>query len=880
VSVRHKIIVSEMDSNTVYPIDWVVQDEGSRCSIIGFGKRFDGSDGRVSFPYTPIVRTLQRNEAVLVRAMKEAGVRPIACTRSQLRPFVGYDASQAMVNVRLSSPKVASRLVSKLKALGVKPHEIFDSNLHPIPASINIRDSFTAAWMSENGRAIPDAPDMFPAFVIASWDIEAYSSTGAFPQPHNIGDTIICIGLSLCRLGEPKSFRKVVFTWRPCDAIEGVDIIVSDSEEAMIGTFCSTIREHNVDILLAYNSFGFDNSFLFGRVQMLDIEHVLADLARVKTEPGVDVIEMFNAAMGQNEWTLLRTPGRVQIDLLEFVRREYKLERYSLDAVSSHFLNDRKLDVSPEHIFRLWAEGSPSGVATICTYCSKDCELPLRLARHLQTIPAMLEMARATFVPVQWLLTRGQTIKVFSQICRKAWSRGFAVPIEVPPGMGKGDDTSYEGAKVLDANVGLHGDAPVIVLDFASLYPSIMRAFNICPSTMCMRRPSDPENFNEIAVSETKCVWYAKHMLGVVPALLEELALFRKDAKKKMACAKARGDMEAAALFDGRQLAYKISMNSCYGFFGVQRGFLPIVDIAKSVTSKGRDLIICARDIACANIEGLTVVYGDTDSIFCKLPTGTSVVHAFKHGESLARIITESLPPPVLMEFEKTYTNLLLVSKKRYAGLKYTRSDACDGVETKGIQVVRRDMCPFVRGVASGVLDDIIRHGDSKAATERVKSAISDLLANRVDIDDLTLTKRLAKDYKNEKQPQLTVARMMENRKPGGGPSVGERVAYVHVLMRGTTEISQAVEDPVHAKANGVVPDGMYYVTNQLKTPVESILDIAIGDKSWTRLFSTHVQACSGQYKARRAAVGSDRKRDQRALTEFFGTSQSKRQKA
>jgi DNA polymerase delta subunit 1 len=776
-----------------------------------------------------------------------------------------------MVNVRLPSPKIANRLVSKLKSFGVKPYEIFDSNLHPIPASINIRDSFTAAWMSEDATPLTDAIDMFPPFVIASWDIEAYSSTGSFPQPHNVEDYIICIGLSLCRLGESESFKKIVFTWKACDEIDGVEVVVDETEKNTIASFCRAIKNHRVDIMLAYNSFGFDNSYLFGRIQMLEMEQVLHDLARVTTEPGVDIIQMFNAAMGQNEWTLLRTPGRVQIDLLEFIRREYKLERYSLDAVASHFLDDKKLDVPPEHIFRLWSDGTPSGIATICRYCSKDCELPLRLSRHLQTIPAMLEMARATFVPVQWLLTRGQTIKVFSQICRKAWTRGFAIPIEVPPGMAKGDEASYEGAKVLDANVGLHTDAPVIVLDFASLYPSIMRAYNICPSTMCIQQPQQyQDNYNEIAVSESKRLWYAKDTLGVVPALLEELALFRKDAKKKMAIAKEKGDMQAAALFDGRQLAYKISMNSCYGFFGVQRGFLPIVDIAKSVTSKGRDMIIMARDIACSNVKGLCVVYGDTDSIFCKLASGTTVEQAFEHGEFLARVITSSLPPPVLMEFEKTYVNLLLVSKKRYAGLKYTRSDVCDGIETKGIQVVRRDMCRFVRGVASGVLDDIIRYGDSQAATNRVKSAIFDLLSNKVDIDDLTLTKRLAKDYKNEKQPQLTVARAMEQRKPGGGPSVGERVAYVHVLMRGTTEISQAVEDPQYAKVNNFVPDGMYYVTNQLKTPVQSILDIAIGERSWGRLFASHVQACSAAYKATRAAVGSDRKRDQSALTDFF----------
>jgi DNA polymerase delta subunit 1 len=854
----------------MFPIDWYVNDEWNRTTVTAYGKRgAGGACASIAMSHRPVLRIPQKHEWALEKAMRRSNVSPVHMTRGDVRTLVTHVPPIPTVAATFASQAQANEVVKCMSMCFKIPRcDMFDAHVHPIPATIHRAGTTTAAWLDDAGREV--ACEAFPPFVLASWDIEAFSSTGKFPQPHNLGDCIICIGVQFRRFTESASYAKVVFTWKPCEPVQGVEIACFRTEAAMLRGFCERIATENVDIMIAYNSFGFDDAYLHGRCVVLGVEDALTRLARTQVTPGVDVIKMSSAAMGSNDWTLLRTPGILQLDLLVHIRREYKLERYSLDAVSEHFLGERKIDLTPSEMFCLWAQGTPSSIARIAGYCIQDCALPLALCERLQVIPALLEMARATFVPPQWLLTRGQTIKVFSQICRKAWAEGYMVPMEVPEGFK--NESTYEGARVLDAVAGLHTDAKVLVLDFASLYPSIMRAFNICPSTLTATRPASPDNFTEIALGDDSAatVWFAKRPVGVIPALLTELAEFRKKAKRQMAEAKARGDSMAAALYDGRQLAYKVSMNSCYGFFGVQRGFLPVVDVARAVTAKGRDMIAIAKAIA-ETSEGAQVIYGDTDSIFCKL-AGIDMARAFDIGTRLADSITAALPEPLTMEFEKCYDNMLLVSKKRYAALKYTTADKCDGIDTKGIQVVRRDSCPLVRSLAMDVLRDVIELGDVDAATHRVKRAIADLLEDRVPIRHLTITKTLAASYKMDKQPQVTVARLIAQRTSGGGPQSGDRVAYVHVLKRGIREISQAVDDPAFVEANGVVPDGMYYVTNQLRTPIETLLDVATGGKCWDSIFAPFVASQSSGYRAKRARIVDA----QRPIRDFFGKAAAK----
>lgn len=197
----------------------------------------------------------------------------------------------------------------------------------------------------------------------------------------------------------------------------------------------------------------------------------------------------------------------------------------------------------------------------LAVYCLKDAFLPLRLMEKLMCLFNMTEMARVTGVPIIFLFTRGQQIKVMSQLLRKA--RNFDLVCPVLPR--EQSDGKYEGAIVIEPTRGFY-KKPVATLDFASLYPSIMMAHNLCYSTMVPRHKRS--NYKEEDMTFTPngdTFMKADVKKGILPMILEELIGARKKAKRELA---QSTDPFERAVLDGRQLALKISANSVYGFTG------------------------------------------------------------------------------------------------------------------------------------------------------------------------------------------------------------------------------------------------------------------------------------------------------------------------
>lgn len=248
---------------------------------------------------------------------------------------------------------------------------------------------------------------------------------------------------------------------------------------------------------------------------------------------------------------------------MQSVKRSANLESYSLKAVTSHFLPEipNKIDMSPTQLFEAFGRGSPQDLLEISQYCIRDCELPLLLSNKLSSITSDLEMASACSVPFSFLLSRGQQVKVFSQVLKKARQMGFVCPDSA----GITIVGSYEGATVLQPVTGAHY-LPTTCMDFASLYPSILRSYNLCYSTIVLDPAVDNLPDLEYKTISTglgsfRYVQNSEHR-GVLPALLEELAEFRKAARKKQKILEAAGDHFGAKVCNSAQLAYKISMNS------------------------------------------------------------------------------------------------------------------------------------------------------------------------------------------------------------------------------------------------------------------------------------------------------------------------------
>ena len=319
-----------------------------------------------------------------------------------------------------------------------------------------------------------------------------------------------------------------------------------------------------------------------------------------------------------------------------------------------------------------------------------------------------MEMARVTGVPMNYLLQRGQQIKVISQILRKCKEKNLLIPaLKIGD---TGDD--FTGATVIEPIRGYY-DTPITTLDFSSLYPSIMQAHNLCYSTLITdgRLKQTLADDEYITTPSGNCFVTAQVRRGLLPEILENLLSARKRAKQMM---KEETDEFRKKVLDGRQSALKISANSVYGFTGAQVGKLPCLEISQSVTAFGREMIEKTKALVESEFNmskgyefDAKVIYGDTDSVMIKFGVKT-LEEAMKLGRLAATTVSASFPSPIKLEFEKCYYPYLLINKKRYAGLYFTRPDKHDKMDCKGIETVRRDNCELVASLISTCLEKLL----------------------------------------------------------------------------------------------------------------------------------------------------------------------------
>lgn len=180
-----------------------------------------------------------------------------------------------------------------------------------------------------------------------------------------------------------------------------------------------------------------------------------------------------SSAFGKRENVETTIPGRVIFDLLPYMYRNHKLSSYSLNSVSAHFLGQQKEDVHHSIISDLQM-GSDADRRRLAVYCLRDTYLPQQLMDKLFIIVNYIEMARVTGVPLNFILTRGQQIKVFSMLLRKTKKVNLLIPTVQRTGSGGEDGNSFEGATVIEPKKAYY-EVPIATLDFASLYPSIMQ---------------------------------------------------------------------------------------------------------------------------------------------------------------------------------------------------------------------------------------------------------------------------------------------------------------------------------------------------------------------------------------------------------------------
>ena len=759
--------------------------------------------------------------------------------------------------------------------------KVYESNIDPVLRFMHVSGCSSTGWIdpglcepdlettcdvnlwAPNWRFIqPVARDDVAPLKIMSFDIECYSSTGAFPDPHNPNDVIFQIGMTTKAFGQDGWIDRKCLCLKQTQGHESFE-----TERELLDAFQKYLIKTDPDIITGWNIFGFDLEFLHVRAVRTGTSTVWG---RVKNDPVEKVVEknLSSSALGNNLLKMTPMKGRYVFDLFQDVKREHKLESYSLNNVSKHFLKDQKNDMPVREIFGRYAEGDPQKLGEVAAYCIQDTVLPHKLMDKLCQIQNQIEMAKACWVPLSFLSERGQQIKVFSQMAKKARELSFIIPtFKRDAGLGSigTEPEGYQGATVLEAQTGAYY-GPITALDFASLYPSIMCAHNLCFSTLVM----DPkyDNLEGVEYETYGPHKFAQNVPSLLPTILTDLKAFRKKAKKLMA---QHEGTPMEAIYNGQQLAYKVSMNSIYGFTGASKGMLPLVAIASTVTMRGRQMIEETKNYVEANFPGAKVRYGDTDSVMVEFDVQgrkgqDAIDYSWQLGEQAAEQCTKLFKAPNDLELEKVYCPYFLYSKKRYAAKMWEGKTSPDGtvnvvfkkIDIKGLQVVRRDSCPYVRETLKSLLNMVLESSDPMPVIEFAREAARKLMAGEVLTEKLLMSKQLAGDYKiscpscktnipqskihdlkqhkygckiskkvldslEASMPHVHVRNRMRERAPGAEPQQGDRVSFV--IVKGEGKMFEKAEDPVWVREHAVPLDYQYYFTNQFKKPVQDLLE-------------------------------------------------------
>jgi DNA polymerase delta subunit 1 len=876
-------------------LTWEARDEDEDHLISIFGKTEDGKSVCVTTAFEPYFYIKLPDIKYAREIYAHIKDTCTGYTVVESKDIWGFQNNQKFLFMRITFSNLKKRRTTDyfLKkplnlSSGPFPLKVYESNLDPMLRMMHRTGIQSTGWLDTGKECVrsnlahvnidlfcnnwetltPVKRDDVAPFVVASFDIESNSSTGKFPDADIDGDACFQIALSLCRLGSDEPYDKTCLCFKKTDPnLEGSTIISYDTEREMLEAFRDYIIKQDIDIMTGWNIFGFDLEYIYKRAAKVGCSHSFYNLGKLKNVDSEMVYKrLSSSALGDNMLKLLPMTGRFIFDLFHEVKKGYKLDSYKLDNVSKLYLGDQKIDMPPKEMFARFVEGDPVKLREVAEYCIKDTLLPHRLMKRLCTLLNLLEMAKATWVPISFLVERGQQIKVFSQLTKKARELGFMVPTirygAIPP-------EPYEGATVLEAQGGAYY-TPITALDFEGLYPSIMMAHNLCYSTFVMdeRRYGNIPGVNyETFELNGGTYKFAQDVPSLLPSILAELKQFRKQAKKDMAA--ATGFMKE--VYNGKQLAYKVSMNSIYGFTGAGKGILPCVPIASTTTFKGRSMIEETKEYVEKNFPGAKVRYGDTDSVMVEFDVGgrtgmEAIEYSWDLGEKAAEECTALFKKPNNLELEKVYCPYFLYSKKRYAAKLWTRDKEgemnMDYIDIKGLQVVRRDNTVFVREVCKELLDVVLESSDPGPPKQLALERAINLLEGEVPVDKLILSQQLGDSYKNPNLPHVRVRDKMRERKPGSEPQSGDRVPYILVKTDNPkAKAYEKAEDPVFMRENDIPVDYHHYFTNKFLNPICDLLEPLVKNPR-TEIFGDLIAQHKPPPKKREPAL-SGMKKDQ-----------------
>jgi len=608
-------------------------------------------------------------------------------------------------------------------------------------APIEVRDDDTGDRTVAAGRiAEAGGSGLYPTDMVVSCTLEDLAKVDPFRTPFVSfsfdletsiqSNRILCAAAVIDRGGERSEHT---FQGDEGDIMEGLTSLVHSEDPDIItgyniDNFDLPRMEERADVLAGRSKMEATTLFGWGRVPMLQSE----------AKPR----RLFPSRRQNRVWDIA---GRIPLDAWWQARQTLRPQRESLSYVSKLLWPEdedkHKLDIDASQMDREWAERPEE----VLEYCVRDTILPLDILDRLQSVARKEALASVSMTMVETASTGTTSQWIDSLVIRLADRSDVAVPTTIS---GPRRRDQIAGGYVHEVDAGI---SPwVVVLDFKSMYPSIMIANNICSTTL-VRDDTTDDSYSVSPTTQTRYL-SKENRVGLVPHLLEQLMQSRDRHKAALAEARAAGDEAEAFLQDQLQYAVKILMNSFYGVFASSFYRFTHPDLGASITEWARHNI--RGIIAQVEEDGHEVVYSDTDSIFVRSPVDKQAPikrpededeslsewegakrDALQFGERLADRFTRE---GAELEFETALSAFFSHgAKKRYVGrVVWPREEML----IRGYEVRRTDSFALLTRTMTDMFEMIL-DGEEWAAVEMTKSVIDDVKARRTDVADLVISR-------------------------------------------------------------------------------------------------------------------------------------------
>ncbi len=607
-------------------------------------------------------------------------------------------------------------------------------------------------------RVLHDKTDL-PDFRILAFDIEVYNPRGT---PHPERDPVLII--ATCLNGEVELFV--------CDD--------SKNDKKIIKEFVDYVLQTDPDIIVGYNSNNFDWPYLTKRSEVVGVK---LNITRSSSRPEPSVY---------GHWSVI---GRANVDLYNIVEDMADIKLKSLDYVAEYFgilPRSQRVLIPGHRIYEYWDDKSKRPL--LLKYAEEDVISTYKLAEKL--LPFLIQLSYIAGLPLDQVAAASVGMRVEWMVMYRAYRLG-----ELAPNRVERQGETYRGAIVLEPKPGLHEN--VAVLDFTSMYPSIMIKYNVSPDTYI--DPSEWDKYTEYYEAPEVKHRFRKEPPGLYKTILEELLAKRKEIRELMK--RLPDDSPEKKLLDERQKALKVMANAMYGYCGWTGARWYKREVAEAVTAWAR--AIMRSVLSYAKKISLEVIYGDTDSLFVKnIPEKIQKLIDYVERELGFEI-----------KIDKIYKRILFTeAKKRYVGL---RED--DKIDIVGFEAARGDWADIAKETQEKVAEIILRENDLDKAIRYVNQVINRLKNYQFKLDEVIIWKTIEKNLNEYKTvtPHVYAAKKLVE--AGYKVSKGDTIGYV--IVKGGGKIAYRAKPYIFVKDLREI-DVDYYIEHQVIPAAMRILQV------------------------------------------------------